>query len=90
MALIARASQVATADMVPFIESKSPRGIAAAVHRMIRAERIRPGDRLPTVRDLAVALNVSPATVSEAWQALGATGAIQARGRAGKIGRAHV
>ena len=87
MALIARASQVATADMVPFIESKSPRGIAAAVHRMIRAERIRPGDRLPTVRDLAVALNVSPATVSEAWQALGATGAIQARGRAGTFVR---
>jgi len=73
--------------VVAFIEDRSPRGIAAAVHRMIRAEQVHAGDRLPTVRDLAQALGVSPATVSEAWQALGSVGAIQARGRAGTFVR---
>jgi len=62
---------------------RSPKGIAAAVHRLIRAGKLEKGDRLPTVRDLAKELRVSPATVSEAWQALGAVGAIRARGRAG-------
>ena len=66
---------------------RSPKGIAAAVHRLIRAGRLAQGDRLPTVRDLAKVLGVSPATVSEAWQALAAVGAIQARGRAGTFVR---
>lgn len=65
------------------VEDRSPKGIAAAVHRLIRAERLHTGDRLPTVRELAADLGVSPATVSEAWQALGSVGAIKARGRAG-------
>jgi DNA-binding transcriptional MocR family regulator len=69
------------------VEDRSPKGIAAAVHRLIRAGRLQTGDRLPTVRDLARELSVSPATVSEAWQALGAVGAIQARGRAGTFVR---
>ncbi len=65
------------------VDDRSPKGIAAAVHRLIRAEELHTGDRLPTVRELAADLGVSPATVSEAWQALGAVGAIKARGRAG-------
>lgn len=66
---------------------RSPKGIAAAVHRLIRAGKLETGDRLPTVRDLAKELGISPATVSEAWQALAAVGAIQARGRAGTFVR---
>jgi DNA-binding transcriptional MocR family regulator len=65
------------------VVDRSPKGIAAAVHRLIRAGRLEKDDRLPTVRDLAKELGVSPATVSEAWQALAAVGAIRARGRAG-------
>lgn len=65
------------------IEEPSPRGIAAAIHRLIRSGALRQGDRLPTVRELARELGVSPATVSEAWQALAAVGAVLARGRAG-------
>ena len=80
-------TSVPAAAVVPFIEDRSPRGIAAAVHRMIRGGSLAPGDRLPTVRELALAISVSPATVSEAWQALGAVGAIQARGRAGTFVR---
>ena len=70
------------------ISDRSPKGIAAAVHRLIRSGRLDSGDRLPTVRELAGDLGVSPATVSEAWQALGAVGAIQARGRAGTFVKA--
>ena len=80
-------TSIPAADVVQYIEDRSPRGIAAAVHRMIRSGGLHPGDRLPTVRELALAINVSPATVSEAWQALGAVGAIQARGRAGTFVR---
>ncbi len=83
----ASGTNVPADSVVAFVEDKSPRGIAAAVHRMIRAEQVGPGDRLPTVRELAMALSISPATVSEAWQALGSVGAIQARGRAGTFVR---
>lgn len=69
------------------VVDRSPKGIAAAVHRLIRTGRLSTGDRLPTVRDLARELGISPATVSEAWQALSAVGAIQARGRAGTFVR---
>lgn len=78
---------ISAETVASFVDDRSPRGIAAAVHRMIRAGEVQPGDRLPTVRDLGVALGVSPATVSEAWQALGAVGAIHARGRAGTFVR---
>ena len=83
--------EVVSTDLVAVVgeavQDRSPKGIAAAVHRLIRAGRLESGDRLPTVRDLARELGVSPATVSEAWQALASVGAIQARGRAGTFVR---
>lgn len=72
------------------VSERTPKGIAAAVHRLIRDECLRPGDRLPTVREVAADLGVSPATVSEAWQALAGVGAIVSRGRAGSFVRAAV
>lgn len=83
-----RMTDPAVTDMVcEAISDASPRGIAAAVNRLIRADRLHVGDRLPTVRALAAELGVSPATVSEAWQALSAVGAIESRGRAGTFVR---
>ncbi|MHC4223873.1 MAG: GntR family transcriptional regulator, partial [Planctomycetota bacterium] len=38
--------------------------IAAGVERAVREGRLRPGDRLPTVRELAESLRISPPTVS--------------------------
>ncbi|CAN5455814.1 aminotransferase class I/II-fold pyridoxal phosphate-dependent enzyme [soil metagenome] len=70
------------------IEDRSPRGIAGAFSRAIRAGSLAPGDRLPTVRDVAAELGVSPATVSAAWQALRRTGLVVSRGRAGTFVRA--
>ncbi|GIG28057.1 aminotransferase class I/II-fold pyridoxal phosphate-dependent enzyme [Cellulomonas marina] len=70
-------------DLVRHVEDRSPRGIAAAVARCVRAGDLAVGDRLPTVRELARALGVSPATVSGAFRALSAVGLVASRGRAG-------
>lgn len=65
------------------LSDRGPRGIAGAIARQINTGDLAPGDRLPTVRDVAAELGVSPATVSQAWQALRRAGLITARGRAG-------
>jgi DNA-binding transcriptional MocR family regulator len=65
------------------VEDRSARGIAAAVSRLVTAGSLPTGSRLPTVRDVARELGVSPTTVSEAWGSLTRAGAIQTRGRSG-------
>jgi DNA-binding transcriptional MocR family regulator len=70
------------------LTDRGPRGIAGAIARQIRQGELSPGDRLPTVRDVAAQLGVSPATVSEAWQALRRAGLVVSRGRAGSFVRA--
>jgi DNA-binding transcriptional MocR family regulator len=69
------------------IDDRSPRGIAAALARLINSGQLAPGDRLPTVRELGAELSVSPATVSAAWQALSTVGLIVSRGRSGSFVR---
>jgi len=69
------------------VEEATPRGIAAAIARLITSGDLAPGDRLPTVRDLAAELGVSPATVSHAWQTLAGAGLITSRGRSGSFVR---
>jgi len=69
------------------VEEPTPRGIAAAIARLITSGELAPGDRLPTVRELAAELGVSPATVSHAWQTLAAAGLIVSRGRSGSFVR---
>ncbi|MET7771087.1 aminotransferase class I/II-fold pyridoxal phosphate-dependent enzyme [Nocardia sp. NPDC005366] len=71
------------AEFAADLDDRTPAGIAAAVSRRIRSGALAPGSRLPTVREVARELRVSPATVNQAWRALAATGAIVARGRAG-------
>jgi DNA-binding transcriptional MocR family regulator len=77
----------AVRDLAAEITDRSARGIAAAVGRMITSGALPVGERLPTVRELATGLGVSPTTVSEAWQSLAAVGAIDARGRQGTFVR---
>ncbi|MEU7906824.1 PLP-dependent aminotransferase family protein [Actinoplanes sp. NPDC049118] len=67
------------------VDDRSARGIAAAVSRLVTAGDLPVGARLPTVRDVARALGVSPTTVSEAWRSLARAGAIQTRGRSGSF-----
>ncbi|WP_433655475.1 PLP-dependent aminotransferase family protein [Nocardia sp. CA-128927] len=81
------ADETATANgsgrFIADLDDRTPAGIAAAVSRQIRSGALTPGSRLPTVREVARELKVSPATVNQAWRALAAAGAIVARGRAG-------
>ncbi|KFF58666.1 hypothetical protein JF66_16920 [Cryobacterium sp. MLB-32] len=65
------------------LEDRTPAAIAAHVGRLISSGRLPEGERLPTVRQLASALAVSPATISHAWQALASVGLIVSRGRSG-------
>ncbi len=69
------------------IDERSPQGIASGIARLITTGDLAPGDRLPTVRELASDLGVSPATVSHAWQTLASTGLIISRGRSGSFVR---
>jgi DNA-binding transcriptional MocR family regulator len=69
------------------VTDRDPAAIAASFARRIREGELGPGDRLPTVREVAAQLGVSPATVSGAWQALRRAGLIEARGRAGSFVR---
>lgn len=69
------------------VDEATPSGIAGAIARLITSGDLAPGDRLPTVRDLASDLGVSPATVSHAWQALAGVGLIVSRGRSGSFVR---
>jgi DNA-binding transcriptional MocR family regulator len=68
-------------------EDRSARAIAGAIGRMISSDELGDGSRLPTVRELARRLGVSPTTVSDAWRSLADVGAIDARGRNGTFVR---
>jgi DNA-binding transcriptional MocR family regulator len=74
-------------EMLDTIGDRSARGIASAVSRLITSGQLAPGTRLPTVRELARRLGISPTTVSEAWQTLAQVGVVEGRGRLGTFVR---
>lgn len=51
----------------------------------IAAGRLRPGDRLPTIRDLAADLGVAPGTVARAYRELEQVGSVATRRRTGTV-----
>lgn len=57
--------------------------IAASLERSLRTGKKGSGEALPTVRDLATTLGVSPATVSAAYKLLRARGLVAGHGRRG-------
>jgi DNA-binding transcriptional MocR family regulator len=57
--------------------------IAISLERQLHSRARAPGDPLPTVRDLATTLQVSPATVAAAYKLLRSRGLIEGRGRGG-------
>ncbi|MFZ8756859.1 aminotransferase class I/II-fold pyridoxal phosphate-dependent enzyme [Microbacterium sp. HMH0099] len=62
---------------------RSSAGIAAEIARLVSDGTLSPGERLPTVREVAAALGVSTGTVATAWRALADAGVVASRGRAG-------
>jgi DNA-binding transcriptional MocR family regulator len=56
---------------------------AAEIAELIRTQVLRPGERLPSVRQARLARRISPATVFEAYYLLEARGLIHARPRSG-------
>jgi DNA-binding FadR family transcriptional regulator len=53
--------------------------VASKIMAIINASNLRPGDRLPTERELSQRLEVSRATVRDAVKVLGAAGVVQAK-----------
>ncbi|TGQ46926.1 PLP-dependent aminotransferase family protein [Mesorhizobium sp. M00.F.Ca.ET.216.01.1.1] len=62
---------------------RTMRGIARETGALIRSGALPVGTKLPPVRDLAFALGVSPATISQAWSELRRYKIIGGRGRNG-------
>jgi DNA-binding transcriptional MocR family regulator len=56
---------------------------ADEIGELIRTQVLRPGDRLPSVRQASTSRRISPSTVFEAYYLLEARGLIQARPRSG-------
>jgi len=65
------------------ITGDSAASIAASVEAAIGTGELGAGDPLPTVRDLADRLGVSPATVAAAYRRLGGRGLVAGAGRRG-------
>ncbi len=65
------------------IEGADARGIAASLEGAVRSGRIEPGAAVPTVRELARVLRVSPTTVAAAYGALRTRGLVSGEGRRG-------
>jgi GntR family transcriptional regulator len=59
------------------------RQLMAQVQALIASGRLRPGDRLPAVRELAVDLRINPNTVARAYRELDALGIVETRGALG-------
>jgi GntR family transcriptional regulator, uxu operon transcriptional repressor len=64
-------------------EPRLYRVVADRIQQLIAGERILPGERLPSERDLATKLSVSRASLREALIALELGGAIEVRGGSG-------
>ena len=65
------------------LNDRTIRGIAIETSAFIRAGALPVGTKLPAIRDLAFALGISPATISEAWRELRRQKIISGRGRNG-------
>src|SRR5688572_31727529 len=70
-------------DWTASVNPRDPTPLHAQLERTIRAaiasRRLRPGDQLPTVRQLAVALRINANTVAKVYSHLERTGALETR-----------
>lgn len=71
------------------LESRSAAGLAAEIARLVTDGTLGPGERLPTVRQMAADLGLSTGTVAAAWRALAQAGVVTSRGRSGTFVRSE-
>jgi DNA-binding transcriptional MocR family regulator len=71
------------------IQGANTAEIASSVERSVQAGALSPGSRLPTIRDLAAKLRVSPVTVAAAYRLLQTRGLVVGGGRRGTHVRHH-
>ena len=76
-----------TKTIADAITDPSPDGIARGIGLLVSSDTLPAGTRLPTVRELADALDVSPTTVGDAWQILRRHRVIDTEGRRGSFVR---
>ena len=76
-------AEPATRPSAPAIHGRTARELAASVEARIRDGELAPGARLPTIRDLAATVGVSPMTVTTAYRELRRRGLVSAAGRRG-------
>ena len=76
-----------TKTITDAITDPSPDGIARGIGLLVSRDALPAGTRLPTVRELADALDVSPSTVGDAWQILRRHRIIDTEGRRGSFVR---
>lgn len=69
------------------ISDQTAEGIARGIGSLATSDALPAGSRLPTVRELADALQVSPTTVGDAWQILRRHRIIDTEGRRGSFVR---
>src|SRR5688500_7940540 len=65
------------------IAGRPAASIAASLEQQLHARKRGAGEALPTVRDLAATLRVSPATVAAAYKLLRTRGLVAGQGRRG-------
>jgi len=78
-----------TTTITGAVSDLSAEGIARGIGMLVSDDRLSAGTRLPTVRELATALDVSPTTVGDAWQILRRHRVIDTEGRRGSFVRSR-
>jgi len=61
------------------------RQLADQVEALVAGGRLRPGDTVPSVRQVAAALGINPMTVSKAWSRLESDGVLERDREAGSL-----
>ena len=69
--------------IVKRVPMRNPRGLSRTIMEMVAEGELPPGTRMPTVRDVADALDMSPAGVAAAWRELVDWRVLETRRRGG-------